>query len=173
MTKKNNDVNNPINPETPSYGFYSKLLNKPFDSLSELMAAEKAYNDEQALKEEKALAKKADAKKVEDAFKTLNSVKREFNAAVIEARKIYNNSVAAAKKAYETAIAEATNLKNTAEETYDSILKDFIKKHPEGYHLTLKDGDNVVTYSSQSDMINFMKDHVAFNNLLDSILNLW
>ena len=65
MIKKNNDVNNPINPETPSYGFYSKLLNKPFDSLSELMAAEKVYNDERALKEEKALAKKADAKKVE------------------------------------------------------------------------------------------------------------
>jgi hypothetical protein len=84
---------------------------------------------------------------------------------------MYNESVAEAKKAFDEAVSDATNAKNSAEELYDKVLKEFIAKHPEGYHLTLKDGDNVVTYSSQADAVaTVMND---YNKLLDYILKLW
>ena len=39
--------------ETINYGFYSKVLQKPFDSLSELKAAEDVYYAEQKAKADK------------------------------------------------------------------------------------------------------------------------
>ena len=62
--------------ETINYGFYSKVLQKPFDSLSELMAAEDAHAAEQRAKEEKVSQKKLDAQKVEYAFKALNAARK-------------------------------------------------------------------------------------------------
>jgi phage-related protein len=145
--------------------FYSEVTKKLYESEEELKTAEKEVADEKAKKEEAALAKKADATKVEEAFKAVNDAKREYNSKVVAARKVYNEIVANAKKAYEEAINDATKVKDTAEELYDKALKDFIEKHPEGYHLTLKDGDNVVTLSSQADSFStIMKD---YNNLLD------
>ena len=62
-----------------SYGFYSKVLNAPFDTLEELQEAESAYKKEQEEKEAKIVAKKNDASKVEEAFKELNAAKRASN----------------------------------------------------------------------------------------------
>lgn len=151
--------------------FYSEVTKKLYETEEDLKIAEKAVADEKAKKEEAALAKKADALKVEDAFKANNAAKREYNTKVIAARKMYNDTVAAAKKAFDEAVSDASEALNTAEELYDTVLKDFIAKHPEGYHLTLKDGDNVATYSSNVDnMTNLFKD---YNNLLDTILKIW
>ena len=151
--------------------FYSEITKKLYDSEKELHSAEKALADEKAKKEEAALAKKADAQKVEEAFKANNAAKREYNTKVVAARKMYNEAVATAKKAFEEAVSDAVTVKNTAEEAYDKLLKEFIAKHPEGYHLTLKDGDNVVTLSSQADTVaSVMTD---YNKLLDYILKLW
>jgi DNA-binding NtrC family response regulator len=44
--------------QTPSYGFYSRVLNKPFDTLEELQAAE-----EKVLKEQEAKTKAAAERK--------------------------------------------------------------------------------------------------------------
>jgi phage-related protein len=151
--------------------FYSEVTKKLYDSQEDLTAAEKEVADANAKKAEAAKAKKADALKVEEAFKAVNDAKREYNAKVIAARKMYNDTVATAKKAFDEAVSDATNAKNSAEELYDKVLKEFIAKHPEGYHLTLKDGDNVVTYSSQADAVaTVMND---YNKLLDYILKLW
>lgn len=151
--------------------FYSEVTKKLYDSEKELAAAEKAVADAEIKKAEAAKAKKADAAKVEEAFKANNAAKREYNTKVIAARKMYNETVAAAKKAFDEAVTDAATALNTAEEVYDKVLKDFIAKHPEGYHLTLKDGDNVATYSSNVDnMNNLFKD---YNNLLDTILKIW
>ena len=151
--------------------FYSEVTKKLYESEEELNTAEQAVAAENAKKAEATKAKKADALKVEEAFKAANDAKREYNAKVIAARKMYNDTVATAKKAFDEAVSDATDAKNKAEELYDTILKDFIAKHPEGYHLTLKDGDNVVTYSSQTDAFtNVMND---YNKLLDYILKLW
>lgn len=151
--------------------FYSEVTKKLYESEEELKIAEKVVADEEAKKAEAAKAKKADAVKVEEAFKANNDAKREYNAKVIAARKMYNDTIAAAKKAFDEAVTDAATVLNTAEEVYDKVLKDFIAKHPEGYHLTLKDGDNVATYSSNVEsMTNLFKD---YNNLLDTILKIW
>ena len=151
--------------------FYSEVTKKLYESEEDLRNAEIEVAAEKAKKEEAALAKKADATKVEEAFKANNAAKREYNTKVVAARKMYNEAITNAKKAFDEAVSDAAKVKDTAEKAYDEILKDFIAKHPEGYHLTLKDGDNVVTLSSQTDtMASVMRD---YSKLLDCILNLW
>lgn len=149
--------------------FYSEVTKKLYESEEELNAAEKAVADENAKKAEAAKAKKADALKVEEAFKANNTAKREYNAKVLAARKMYNESVTAAKKAFDEAVTDANEAKDIAEKHYDKMLKEFTDKHPEGYHLTLKDGDNVVTISSNTNVLNdsFNKE---YNNLIDYML---
>ena len=149
--------------------FYSEVTKKLYESEEELNAAEKAVADENAKKAEAAKAKKADALKVEEAFKASNNAKREYNAKVLAARKMYNEAVAAAKKAFDEAVSDANNAKDLAEQHYDKMLKEFTEKHPEGYHLTLKDGDNVVTISNQSTIFNdsFNKE---YNNLIEYMM---
>lgn len=149
--------------------FYSEVTKKLYDSQEDLTAAEKEVADANAKKVEAAKAKKADAAKVEDAFKANNNAKREYNAKVLAARKQYNEAVAAAKKAFDEAVTDASNAKDAAEKLYDKMLKEFTEKHPEGYHLTLKDGDNVVTISNQSNVFNdsFNKE---YNNLIDYMM---
>lgn len=149
--------------------FYSEVTKKLYESEEELNAAEKAVADENAKKAEAAKAKKADALKVEEAFKANNTAKREYNAKVLAARKMYNESVTAAKKAFDEAVTDANEAKDIAEKHYDKMLKEFTDKHPEGYHLTLKDGDNVVTISSNTNVFNdsFNKE---YNNLIDYML---
>jgi membrane protein involved in colicin uptake len=148
--------------------FYSDVTKKLYDTEDALIAAEKEVAAEEEKKAKEAKAKKADAKKVEEAFKVNNDAKREFNAKVLAARKMYNESLAAAKKAFDSAVTDATNAKEAADEEYDKVLNEFIEKHPEGYHLTLKDGDNVVTYSSQAEQVNSIVND--FNGLIDYML---
>ena len=149
--------------------FYSEVTKKLYDSQEDLTAAEKEAADANAKKVEAAKAKKADAAKVEDAFKANNNAKREYNAKVLAARKQYNEAVAAAKKAFDEAVTDASNAKDAAEKHYDKMLKEFTDKHPEGYHLTLKDGDNVMTISNQSNVFNdsFNKE---YNNLIEYMM---
>lgn len=157
--------------------FYSEVTKKLYDTQEALVEAEQKVVEVAAKKAEAAKTKKADATKVEDAFKANNAAKREYNAKVVAARKVYNEAIAAAKKAFEEAVMDATTAKAAAEEAYDKALKEFITKHPEGYHLTLKDGDNVATYASPADsMFTIMKEHTSakdYNGLLDHILKIW
>ena len=152
--------------------FYSDVTKKLYETEEDLRNAEIAVAEAEAKKNEAAALKKADALKVEEAFKTSNDAKREYNAKVVAARKMYNENVAAAKKAFDEAVNDASEVLNTAEEFYDKVLKEFIEKHPEGYHLTLKDGDNVVTLSSQTEVGNTIaKD---YDKLLNFIFkNIW
>ena len=61
-----------VNQTSNEYGFYSKKLQKPFDTLEELLKAEEVAELEARAKAEAAAAKKADATKVEEAFKKVN-----------------------------------------------------------------------------------------------------
>jgi hypothetical protein len=134
--------------------FYSEITKELYENEKDLIAAEKATKAAEEAKTKAAKAKKADALKVEDAFKTCNAARKEYNTKVINARKDYNEAVANAKKAFEETVSAASQEKAAAEEVYDKILKDFISKHPEGYHLTLKDGDFETTISSQTEAAN-------------------
>ena len=120
---------------------------------------------------ELAKAKKQEASKVEDAFKARNAARREYNTKLVEARKIYNDAIIAAKKAFNETLTSATDAKDKAEEAYNTALKEFTAKY-ESYHMTLKDGDNVVTISNASDK-NFETMGKEFNSFLDSLLNIW
>jgi hypothetical protein len=147
--------------------FYSETLDKIFDTEKALLDAEAAAKKAALEKERKAAAKKEDAKLVEEAFKLRNAAKREFNSTILARRKKYAEDLAALKTAYEADIEAASKLLTEAETMYDSTLKTFIEKHPEGYHMTLKDGDHVVTYSSAGN-INNMKDKEIYKEMLSN-----
>lgn len=151
--------------------FYSEKLKKLFDTEKELVEAEKVVDEENEKKKLASEQKKEEASKVEDAFKARNAARREYNTKLVEARKIYNDAIIAAKKDFNETLTSATEAKDKAEEAYNTALKEFTAKY-ESYHMTLKDGDNVVTISNSSDK-NFETMGKEFNSFLDSLLNIW
>jgi hypothetical protein len=158
--------------EPQAYAFYSKVLSKVFDTVEELEVAEAEHAAELKAKEDAAALKKAEANKVEEAFKARNAAVVEYNTKIMAARKEYNDALAAASEAFSLSVAEATKAKEAAESDYSAALKEFTEKHPEGYHMTLKDGDNVMTISSQGD--NVAKTVKEYNSLIEYLMNnLW
>lgn len=151
--------------------FYSEKLKKLFDTEKDLVAAEKVVDEENEKKKLASEQKKEEANKVEEAFKARNAARREYNTKLVEARKIYNDAIIAAKKSFNETLTTATDAKDKAEEAYNTALKEFTAKY-ESYHMTLKDGDNVVTISNASDK-NFETMGKEFNSFLDSLLNIW
>lgn len=145
-----NKVNKEIKEAMPNYSYYSRVLKEPFDSLEELALAEEAYYAKQKAKTEKALAKKADAQKVEDAFKGLNAARKAYKEDFAQLTKEYAESLENLKKAFELGKKDIHDTLAAAEEAYSTALKTFTDKYPEGYHLTLKDGDFETTISSSN-----------------------
>ena len=147
MAKNINNVNKQA--ET-SYGFYSRVLNKPFDTLDELKVAEQKHYDELKAKENKVATKKADAKVVEDAFKALNAARRIYKEKLNQLTTEYTEELTTLKKAYELGKKDIQDKLSEAELAYKQAIKDFEAKYPEGYHMTLKDGDFETTISRQT-----------------------
>lgn len=166
MTKKNVDMQNNLEKETINYGFYSKMLNKPFDSLSELMAAEEAYTNELKAKEDKAAQKKADAQKVEDTFKALNAARKTYKEELTQLTKEYAEALENLKKAFELGKKDIHDTLAAAEDAYAKALKEFTAAHPEGYHITLKDGDFETTISGGTKT-GTPNDTTTANNVFD------
>ena len=129
------------------YGFYSRVLNKPFDTLDELKVAEQKHYDELKAKENKVATKKADAKVVEDAFKALNAARRIYKEKLNQLTTEYTEELTTLKKAYELGKKDIQDKLSEAELAYKKAIKDFGDKYPEGYHMTLKDGDFETTIS--------------------------
>ena len=152
--------------ETINYGFYSRVLQKPFDSLSELKAAEEIYYNEQKAKEDKAAQKRAEAKKVEDAFKALNAARKEYKENLTQLTKEYAESLDKLKKAYELGKKDLHDNLAAAEDNFSNAHKEFTAAHPEGYHLTLKDGDFETTISG-STKTNVSKEVPKTSNIFD------
>jgi chromosome segregation ATPase len=143
MTKKININNDDIN-----YGYYSKLLKQPFDSIKELKEAEAKYYAEIKAKEDKAATKKADAKKVEDAFKALNQARKNYKENLTLLTEEYSKALTELKKTFELGKGDIHAKLAAAEENYSKALKEFTDKYPEGYHLTMRDGDFETTINS-------------------------
>lgn len=135
---------------TQSYGYYSRVLNKPFDTVEELYAAEEAYYKELRLKEEAAAAKNADAQKVDAAFKALNTARKSYKEDITQLTKEYAEALENLKKAFELGKKDIQGKLATAEDTYQAALKEYADKHPEGYRLVLRDGDFETTISSNT-----------------------
>lgn len=137
--------------------FYSEKLDKLFDTEMDLAAAEAVAEKEAEKKKKASEAKKAEAQKVEDAFKNFNAAKKIYNENVLNLKKQFNEEfnklrteMTNLNKKHEADIQAEINSREIAEAAYKAALDEFIKKHPEGYHMTLKDGDHVVTISSSN-----------------------
>lgn len=153
--------------------FYSEKLNKMFDTDKELLVAEEAAFKAEQEKKAQALAKKTDAKKVEDAFKAHNAAKKAFNENFTKLRKAYAADLAALKETFDKAVAVETEKLSTAEKAYTTALSEFTKNHPEGYHMTLRDGDHVVTLSNNSQVNSTnLKDALSIFDLMSGLFNI-
>lgn len=133
-----------------AYAYYSRVLSEPFDSIEELAEAEEAYYAKLKAKEDKAIQKKADANKVEEAFKTLNATRKSYKEDLNQLTVEYADALTDLKNAFEAGKTDLHNKLAKAEDDYAKALKDFTDKYPEGYHLTLKDGDFETTISGAS-----------------------
>lgn len=155
MTKKNNT----------EYGYYSKLLKEPFDSIEELHEAEEAYYAKQKAKEAAATQKKADAQKVENAFKALNTARKIYKEELAQLTKEYAEAIENLKKAFELGKKDITDKLAGAEGVYQAALKEFTEKYDQ-YHLTLKDGDFETTIEKQTSEDTATKKPVDIFDLL-------
>ena len=145
MTKKNTTNET----ESLGYGFYSNVLQKPFERLEDLRKAEYVYYEEKKAKEAAAAQKKAEAQKVEDAFKALNAARKIYKEALNQLTTEYGEELNNLKKAFELGKKDIHDKLAEAEANFAAAHKEFTTAHPEGYHLTLKDGDFETTISSQ------------------------
>ena len=156
MTKK---VKVDLNDTDIAYGFYSKLLKKPFDSVAELREAEATYYAEQKAKEDKAATKKADALKVEEAFKALNQARKNYKEDLTQLTKEYSEELTHIKEAFELGKKDIHDKLAAAEDEYAKALKEFTSKYDQ-YHVTLKDGDFETTISGSSKVQNTKKPEI-------------
>lgn len=153
------------------YSYYSKLLQRPFDTVNELKRAEATHLAELKAKEDKAAQKKADAKKVEDAFKCLNAARKVYKERLTELTARYTEDLRNLKAAFEKDKADIHGTLARREEDYSAALKAFTDKYPEGYHLTLKDGDFETTISSQTHSDNKAYSVNTIGEILDLMFN--
>lgn len=173
---KNFETNNkkvsagPVSDSTAGgdYIYYSKVLSKPFNTVAELKEAEAKHYAELKAKEDKASQKKTDALKVEAAFKELNTARKIFKEDLANAQSLYHKTLKAVKEDFEKTKAEIYARLSEKEKGYSDELKAFTAKYPEGYHLTLKDGDFETTISSNSS--NASKAPSIFDEILALML---
>ena len=151
--------------------YYSETLNKYFDNEEDCVKAEEEYKAEQAKKEEAKLAVKKESSEVEEAFKARNAARKAYNEKLVEARKTYNEALRKAKDEFEASLKEPTDALEKAENEYDTKLRAFQKTHAEGYRITLKDGDNVVTYASNPADYQIKDISKDFDDMLDMFSN--
>lgn len=105
--------------EEVNYGYYSKLLSTPFDTLDELRSAEKEYQDKINAKAAAQSEKKALAENVEKAYAnyilTLEESQKEFNK--------LTDKIAQAKSEY-------VDAKNQFIEKFGSFHMTYVNKEP-------------------------------------------
>lgn len=141
--------------------YKSKLLNKEFTDLDELKKAESEYKLEVAKKEEAKLARKEEALVVQKAIDDYETAKVKANQIIEDAYKEYREKVMAVEKS----LAEV-------EKTADKELKEFLAKHPEGFHYTYKSEDGKIT--RQYDYYNHRYDVLdSFDEFTKLLNNLW
>ncbi len=149
MTKKVNVNLNEGHTEDINYGYYSKLLKQPFDSIAELREAEAKYYDAEKAKADKAAQKKADAQKVEDAFKALNAARRDYKEKLTQLTKEYAEELTTLKKALDLGKKDIQDTLAAAEDNYAKALKEFTSKY-DSYHFTMRDGDFETTMTKMA-----------------------
>ena len=106
-----------------NYGYYSKVLNKPFDSLEELKAAELKHESEKKEALMKSNKRKDAAHEIEEAYKSYLDILEKTNKELAD----YYSSV---KKKQDDAYNKFVDLKNKFIEDYGSFHMTFVDKEP-------------------------------------------
>lgn len=150
--------------------YYSEKLDKLFDNEKDLIKEETAAEKAATEKTKKAEAKRAEAKVVEDAFKARNAARAEYNKNIAEAKKIYTESLQALRTTFDEAVTAENKKLNEAEKAYDVALKEFTDKYG-SYHMTLRDGDNVLTLHSDNKAFDFTNAFKMFD-IMDSFFRI-
>lgn len=153
------------------YSYYSRVLQKPFDSIEELREAEAVYAEQIRARENKAAAKKTEARKVEDAFKALNAARKAYKDELIAITNVYQADLGKLKTNFDNDRKRIDTALADAEKRYADALKGFTSKYPEGYHLTLKDGDFETTISGCSTAQQ-ITNNTALTDLFTLLFNL-
>jgi small-conductance mechanosensitive channel len=146
--------NKKITLEAVPYAYYSKVLQQPFDSIEELLKAESAYEIKKKLDEEEAAKAKEKAKEdeaaVKTAFRLLNEAKKKHAESIDATTKHYREELDELQDNFKKEIEIINDRLEHAEQVYAGALKLYEEKHPEGYHLVLKDGENETVISKSS-----------------------
>ena len=154
-----------------NYGYYSRVLKEPFDTLTELAEAEEAYYAKLKAKEDAASQKKADAQKVEEAFKALNAARKEYKEELTALTTEYSEELERLKKVFELGKKDINDKLAAAEDAYAAALKEFTDKY-DTYHLSLKDGDFETTISGSKTTTNEPKKSSANVKTLADLFDL-
>lgn len=150
--------------------YYSEKLDKLFDNEKDLIKEETAAEKAAAEKTKRAEAKRAEAKVVEDAFKARNAARTEYNKNVAEAKKIYTEGLKSLRSSFDDVVVAENKKLDAAEKAYDAALKEFTDKHG-SYHMTLRDGDNVLTLHSDNKAFDFTNAFKVFD-IMDSFFRI-
>lgn len=150
--------------------FYSEKLDKMFDTAEQLQKEEKAAAIAEAEKAKAAKARKEESKVVEDAFKTFNAAKKTYNKELAAARLKYSSDLVKLRTDFESTVMNLHKTLHEAEKAYENALSNFIKQNPSGFHMTLKDGDTVVTLESGEDKAKQMFNQRGWDSYLEEFL---
>lgn len=137
-------------PLQDSFAYYSRLLQKPFDTVEELLQAEAEFQAEQKKAEEDARKVKEEEAAVETAFRLLNEAKKKHTESIEATTKHYTEELDELQDNFKKEIEIINDRLEHAEEVYAAALKMYEENHPEGYHLVLKDGENETVISKSS-----------------------
>lgn len=111
------------------YQFYSKVLNKVFDSLDELKEEEKKHAAVEAKKQELAATKKARATEVEEAYKAYEQTKEKAYKEIADAEEKYlglRNKFAKDFNGYHMTYAVDNAGKHSI--TFGDLINDFLSQ---------------------------------------------
>jgi len=162
LKEKPEEVTSAKNEAVAEYGYYSKLLNKPFDTVKELVAAEDAFRKAEEEKKNALEAKKAETGAVEKAIDAYE-----------EGKVVCNDAIAAAYKVYRAEVEKAEKALDELREDADEKLNTYLKAHPDsGFHYTFrsKDGKVVRNYNYYNKRYDIFDN---YNKFVQAINDLW
>lgn len=137
-----------VDEKEEDFGYYSKILQKPFNSIDELKKAEKVYREEQNEKLAKISEKKTLAKNIEDAYANYISILEDGNKQISE-------FIAKTKQKQQDAYNKYIDERNKFIQAYGSFHMTFVDKKP-----------HVDTQTNAVDMKKAYED--TLNNLFDA-----
>lgn len=149
FTKKVNIDNKTEKTENKNYGYYSRVLNTPFDTLEELKEAEAKEAAKQQAKLAEKQARKVEAEDVETALTNYRTADKEAKIKLANAKKKYLKALEEIKKVYQEEATAIEKEVTAAKRVYLDKLTTFTKKYG-GFHTTVKDGDSILSFSFET-----------------------